>query len=108
MVVRLPRFVKGENPPLQVTLWDGESIDADESSPSQIIGGWEDKTIYFETDTAGTLTIEINPDGSGWRTYDTVSFDAGEFDDYSMTGEGGLIRLSFDTAATVSGWIYLR
>jgi len=97
-----------ENPPLQVTLWDGEAISAGDTSPSQIVGGWDKVTVFLETDTGGTFTIQVNPDGSGWRTYDTRDLTAGDFDFYTITSPVGLIRLKFDAGATVSAWLQMR
>jgi len=101
-------LTQGDRPPIWSPLWDAESIDANDTSPSQAIGGYTNKTIYFQTDTAGDLTIQISFDAVTWRDYDTVAISANTLTPYKMTGDVGLVRLEFSDAATVSAWMYMQ
>ena len=95
--------------PVRQTFWDGASISAGDTSDPLIVAGWSRKTVHFVSDTAGTLTVEVDPVNSGdWHTYDTVSVSADEMEFYEMPADVARIRLSFDTAATVTGRAQLR
>jgi len=92
------------------TDWNGKSIGAGDSTEAIDVFMYGRKTIYFLSDTAGTLSVEVQePDGT-WRTYDTVSVSANDLLPYPVA-EGSVqrrLRLSFDTAATVTAWISRR
>lgn len=85
-------------------LWKSLSIDAGDTSYPIPCLGYKDKTVYFLSDTDGTLTVEVDAIGDGnWQTYTTESITADEYDTIPLTGEICYVRISFDTAATVTG-----
>jgi len=90
------------------TDWNGTSISAgDQTDPVSMIG-YAGKTIYFLSDTAGTLTVQvIDPDGTR-RTYGTTSVDANSLEEYTISGVTRRVALKFDTAATVTAWYELQ
>jgi len=84
------------------------SIDAGDTSDPVELTYYGKKTIYFYSDTAGTLTIQvIAPDGTVY-TYDTVSISADELESYPMSGGIRELQLKFDTAATISAWYHAK
>jgi len=86
------------------TTWKNASISAGDETKLVTIKRYTKKTIYFLSDTAGTLTIQVvGPDGTR-RTYDTVSIDADTLEAYIISGVVEKVALKFDTAATVTAW----
>lgn len=91
---------------LQAYFWNEETIEADAVSPAILTSGYRDKILTFITDTGGDLTIQTDPTGDGnWGTYDTVTFVANTRQDYNFPSgmQHTRIRISFDTAAVVTG-----
>lgn len=89
--------------------WNGVSIDAGESTYGVPTLGYEERTVYFVTDTSGDLTIEVREPDGDWRTYVTKSGVAtNELIETELAGSFSGMRVSFDTAATVSAWYNLR
>jgi len=100
---RMQDLIEGPLRESRTVLWDGESISAGDATLPLVTAGWEDKSIYFYSDTAGTLTLEADVTGDGtWRNYLTRSVDANTLETIEPTGNSALMRLSFDTAATVT------
>jgi len=90
------------------TVWNNASIDAGDDTKLVRIKKYTKKTVYFLSDTAGTLTIQVaDPDGTR-RTYDTVSIDADTLETYIISGVMRMIALKFDSAATVTAWYSLQ
>jgi len=85
--------------------WDHLSISAGDATLPKKVLGYNDKTIYFKSDTAGTLTIDILAPTGDWMEYDTVSVDADTLEAYILTAAGYKVRLSFDTAASVTAFL---
>ena len=84
--------------------WNNVSISGGDETNLVTMGGYAKKTVYFLSDTAGTLTIQVvEPDGTR-RTYDTVSIDADTLEAYIISGVVEKVALKFDTAATVTAW----
>jgi len=50
------------------------------------IWGYPNRTLYFESDAAGTLDIEIYV-GGGWQVYDSPSVTANELLSYNLPAE---------------------
>jgi len=95
-------------PPFRETLWDNETIEADDTSLRVVCFGYTHKTIHFLSDTDGTLTIQVWIDESGtWRDFDTIAVTANTLTSYIMTGLVYAIRLSFSAAANVSAWLFM-
>jgi len=69
------------------TQWDalatGGTIQTSHPIP---IWGYPNKTIYFKSDAAGTLDIEVYV-GGGWETYDSPSLTANELLTYNFPAE---------------------
>lgn len=57
--------------------------------------GYENKTLYFMADQAGTLSIQILTLSGNWREYDSVSVSANRLLVYRMAGEALLARVVF-------------
>jgi len=88
--------------------WNGASIDAGDETDPVTMGRYARKTVYFLSDTAGTLTIQVvEPDGTR-RTYDTVSVDADTLEVYTISAVGERVALKFDTGATVTAWYEIQ
>jgi len=83
--------------------WQGRSISAgDETAPVES-AGYTSKAIHFLSDTAGTLSILADAVGDGdFQTYDSVPISANELEVYLMNEGATLIKLKFDTAASVT------
>jgi len=87
--------------------WDSVSIDAGESTYGIPTLGYDNVTIKFVSDTAGTLTIETwEPGDGGWQTLATKS-PGTTLKEYILDGRQRGVRLSFDAAATVTAWYEL-
>ncbi len=70
------------------------------------VTGYSNKTIYFISDTQGTLTIEVlEPDGATWRQFDVIGISTDTLRSYQMEEQATQVRLIFSEAATVSAWI---
>jgi len=83
--------------------WQEKSISADEETKPEECLGYGKKTIYFLSDTDGTLTILVDPVGDGdFQTYDTVSVTANNPVTYVMTGGTKYVKLKFSASAKVS------
>jgi len=92
------------------TDWNAKSITAGDSTNAVDVSLYSKRTVYFLSDTAGTLSVEVQePDGT-WQTYDTVSVSASALKSYNLPESNVQrnVRLSFDTAATVTAWIARR
>jgi len=101
---RIPRFDKAHFVGTDGTTWNGASISAGDQTNLVTVKEYAKKTVYFISDTAGTLTIQVvDPDGTR-RTYDTVSIDADTLEAYIISGVVEKVALKFDTAATVTAW----
>jgi len=98
-------------PPGRVTWWRDTSISAGDTTRPAVVFGYGVKTIYFVTDTLGTLTIEaIYDERKDWEEYDTLT-DVGPGPlkpPYNMVGNSIAVRLKFSVAATVSASIVMR
>jgi len=79
------------------TPWHSEGISGGDSTFP--LPGQGRKTIKFTSDTAGTLTVEVR-DSIGWMTLDTFTNTTEEIQMTEYSADH--MRLSFDTAATVS------
>jgi len=92
--------------------WKGESIDADDSAMSPFnLMTYPEVTIEFHTDTAGNLTLEGDLLGDGdFVTLEGFpkSVSADETVDTKVNTDLSFIRISFDTAATVTAKISAR
>jgi len=83
--------------------WDERSISAGDESKPVDCGGLGDKTIMFLSDTAGTLTILVDPVGDGdFQEYGTASISADTPEAYNATGVFKLMKIKFSDAATVT------
>ena len=72
------------------------------------VAGYAHKTIYFISDTQGTLTIQVlEPDGATWRDFDVLGVTVDTLRSYQLEEQVEQVRLSFSEAATVSAWISL-
>jgi len=87
---------------------DDYSIDAGWTSDPVNVSYYRDKTIYFYSDTAGTLTIQIKNLAGDVYDYDTVSVSANELEPYHFTHGAWKMRITFDTAATITAWYHLQ
>jgi len=93
-------------PPFGQYLWKGESISAGAVSDSVLVAGYSKKSLYFLSDTAGTLTISVDPLGDGnFQTYDSVGISANVLKPYPFTADFAYLRISFDAAAKVTAWL---
>jgi len=64
------------------TIWRGLDTGGSQMTSHPVpIWGYPNKTLYFKSDAAGTLDIEIYV-GGGWQVYDTVSLSANELESY--------------------------
>ncbi|MEM0226916.1 MAG: hypothetical protein QXT33_06720 [Thermofilum sp.] len=59
------------------------------------IFGYAGKTIYFQADEAGTLSLEVLTQSGNWREYDSVQASAGKLLSYNIEAEGVLARIVF-------------
>jgi len=85
--------------------WDHLSISAGDATLPKDVHGYDNVTIVFKSDTAGTLTVEMLSPTGDWMEYDTVSISANTPEPYSPTASLYKIRLSFDSAATVTAFL---
>jgi hypothetical protein len=102
-VVRLKRseLFKLQMPSAKAVLWNGKSISAGEYSLPLVTIGWREATLYFKSDTAGDLTVEVDPVGDGsWDTYTTRASTTKEI--LTIDEHFARIRLKFSSAATVT------
>ncbi len=78
------------------TLMAGQSISSGSLTSHPIpVFGYDKKTIYFMSDQAGTLEIQVFTLSGNWRTYDSVSVSANTLIRYSITDATLLVRVVF-------------
>jgi len=71
--------------------------------------GYDTITIKFLSDTAGNLDVETQEPDGDWQTLlSNQSISANTLKEITLSGLQRGIRLTFDTAATVSAWYELR
>jgi hypothetical protein len=88
--------------------WNAKSISAGATTDELPTLEYTNKTFYFLSNTAGTLTVQVKePDGE-WQTYDSLSVSAGVLTVYTMTGQAIAVRLSFSASAVVTAWYVMR
>jgi len=88
--------------------WNALAIAANDITLGVVVTGYEHKTIYFISDTQGTLTIQVlEPDGATWRALDVLGISVNTLRSYQMEEQTTQVRITFDQAATVSAWITL-
>jgi len=88
--------------------WNAVSIDAGESTYGIPTLGYDSITIKFLSDTAGLLDVETQePDGDWQVLLDDLDISANTLKEVNLGGLQGGIRLTFDSAATVSAWYEL-
>lgn len=82
--------------------WQDKTIAINaETKPEECLG--YEKTIYFVSDTNGTLTILADATGDGdLQVYDTVAVVANTDEVYPMTGGAKHVRLRFSVVAIVT------
>lgn len=83
-------------------VWDGKTIAInDETRPEECLGF--EKTLYFLSNTIGTLTIYVDAVGDGdFQTYNTVAIVANVLAVYPMTGGARHVKVSFSAVAIVT------
>jgi len=75
----------------------GQSLDSGDITSQHVsVAGFDKYTLYFRSDTAGTLTIEVKTIGGTWRTYDTISISSGELESYILTGAAHVLRVNWN------------
>lgn len=96
--------------PLPFDPWVDQSISAGDTTDPLPTFQYGSGAVYFKTDTAGTLTIQVDLTGTGdWMDYDTVSLDAGEATHYPFSRlDFARYRLKFSDAATVTARAILK
>jgi len=85
--------------------WHNLSISAGDATLPKNVFGYNNVTIVFKSDTAGTLTIDMLSPTGDWMEYDTVSIDADTPEPYPLGASLYKVRLSFDTAASVTAFL---
>jgi len=84
-------------------------VSTDETS--QTVSGFYDTdsgTIFFLSDTAGTLTVLTEePDGE-YKTYDTYSISADTLKAVNLTDDHTGIKIKFSTSAKTTAWYSLN
>jgi len=84
-------YVSGTN-----TILAGYSISSGSVTSHPIpVFGYEGKTLFFQANQAGSLTIQILTQTGNWRTYDSVSVSANTLSKYILTGDIVLARIIF-------------
>jgi len=89
-------------------IWDDESVSAGTYGYSWVNAlGFSRKTLYFESDTSGDLTIEADPDGTGnWITLKTYSsITTAKF---QTTYDFTHLRVKFSADATLTARLVMR
>jgi len=84
--------------------WNNRDISADDETKEVNVEGYQNKTIYFLSDTDGTLTIYVSEPDGDWQTYDSVTITANTLKTYPMTGMAEKIKLKFSATAKVTAW----
>lgn len=93
---------------VDIKLWDAKAIAANAETDPAATLGWSKKTVYFKSNTAGTLTIYVDPRGDGtWEIYDTATIALNTFTPYTFPQEANFARLklAFNQIATVDAYV---
>ena len=85
--------------------WNGLAIAANDETNPIDVEGYSNKTVYFLSTVAGTLTVEVEePDGT-YRDFDVVGITINILRAYHMPEQATNIKLRFDQIATVTAWL---
>jgi len=68
------------------------------SHPFPVLG-FNRKTLYFMSDTTGTLEVQVYTVSGNWRTYDSISIPANTLLSYTIDDEAVLARAVFTPSA---------
>jgi len=91
------------------TVWNSASIDAGDTTYGIPTFGYDSITIKFLSDTDGLLDVETQEPDLDWQTLlDDQSISADTLKEINLGGLQRGIRLSFDTAATVTAFYQLQ
>jgi hypothetical protein len=101
-------FFRYNLPPARVVVWYDERVVANLSSMPIITNGWSKMTLFFTSDTNGTLTVEGTFDGEKWMLYEAVKITANKPLSYMVTKPFYQLRLSFNASATVTAIMSLQ
>jgi len=85
--------------------WDHLSISAGDKTLPKDVHGYNNVTIVFKSDTAGTLTVEMLSPTGDWMEYNTTDVSADTPKPITPTASLYKVRLSFDTAASVTAFL---
>jgi len=90
------------------TVWNGASIGAGDSTRGIPTFGYDSITIKFLSDSAGLLDVETQEPDYDWQTLlDDQDISANTLKEINLGGLQRGVRLTFDSAATVSAWYEL-
>lgn len=92
--------------------WDNVLIGAGDVTDPVPCDGFEDKSIYFLTDTDGDIDIQVDPDGEGtWiDLHSAAAIGVRDEDDpwlHRTEYDFIYLRVKFSAAATVTCWVVL-
>jgi len=84
--------------------WNNKAISAGDTSGPVSCLGFDNKVVYFISNVAGEVTVQIlEPDGT-WRDYYSEAVAANELTAIVITAPAEFVRLTFNQDATVTAW----
>lgn len=81
------------------TEWNGLATAVAVTSHPVPVWGYERKTLFFQSNAAGTLGIQVYA-GGAWRTYDTIVLVADTLRVYPITAEAPIARCVYTPVGT--------
>jgi len=84
--------------------WNNVAIVGADVSDGISCFGYPHKALYFITDTGGDLNVDVREQDGGWQTLFTETIAANILRNFPLTQEAEMVRISFDTGATVTAW----
>ena len=89
--------------------WNSLPIDAGAvTDPVEPPSGYSQRAILFLSNSSGNLTVQTQEPDGDWRDYLTRAVDANILEVIIPNAGFLKMRLTFDTAATVTAWYVFR
>ncbi len=89
--------------------WNSVAVTTNETSqPFEGVYLKDTRTLFFLSDSGGTLTVQTKEPDGDWQDLKDISISANTLKKDVLDGDFIGLRVKFSTGATVTGWHVLR
>jgi len=86
------------------TVWNNASIDAGDTTYGVLTEYCESINIYVIADSAATISVDTQEPDGDWQTCTTRDISADTLESILLSGKMRGVRISCDTACTITAW----